>query len=146
MAEKHTLLWDLVDQGDARERAIERAGMDSVRRKKIKKLRATSQWMTVMRVARQISQPFMLNDLSVACFKQDPINFGLKGYPQYPDNHRIHYILYGDKGLIAAGLLKRVSEGLFEVADNAEEILRNLVTGGTQHKRDGDDPESASRK
>ncbi len=146
MAETHPLLWDLVDQGEGRERAIERAEMDGVRRKKIKKLRATSQWLTVMRVARQIKQPFMLNDLSVACFKEDPVNFGLKGYPQYPDNHRIHYILYGEKGLIAAGLLKRVAEGLFEVGDNADEMLSNLTAGSMQDKRDGDVEESEVKR
>jgi hypothetical protein len=146
MAEKHPLLWDLVDQGENRERAVERAEMENVRRKKIKKLRATSQWLTVMRVARQIKQPFMLNDLSVACFNQDSVNFGLKGYPQYPDNHRIHYILYGEKGLIAAGLLKRVSQGLFEVGDEADEILSNLAAGSMQDKRDGNVEKSEARR
>src|SRR2546421_8278701 len=139
MAEKHVLLWDLVQQGEERARALERAEMDGVRRRTIKKLRATSQWMTVMRVARQIKQPFTLNDLSVACFREDVKNFGLKGYPQYPDNHRIHYILYGEKGLIAAGLLRRVAQGTFEVAHDAEEIMSNLTQGGVEAKADRDD-------
>jgi hypothetical protein len=136
MADEQALLWDLAGRGAKRARAAERAEMDSVRRKTIKKLRATSQWVTVMRVARQIHQPFTLNDLSVACFKEDPANFGLKGYPHYPDNHRIHYILYGEKGLIAAGLLTRVAQGTFTVAADAEELMNKLRQGSITETED----------
>ena len=136
MADKSVSLWDLAEQSESRQRAAERAQMDDIRRKTIKKLRATSQWMTVLHVARRIPQPFTLNDLSVASFREDPKNFGMKGYPQYPDNHRIHYILYGEKGLIAAGLLRRISQGLFEVAPDVDEILSKLTKGAL-----GDEPQ-----
>ncbi len=43
----------------------------------------------------------------------------MKGYP-YPDNHKVHYILYGDRGLIAKGLILRVSTGLFRLPDNLD--------------------------
>lgn len=126
MADNSPLLWDLADRADD-VKARQRTDKDRARRQKIKKLRATSQWMTVMRVARHIRQPFTLNDLSVACHRADAENFGMKGYPQFPDNHRIHYILYGEKGLVAAGLLERIDEGLFQVAFDADAILEKLT-------------------
>ena len=97
--------------------------------RKYEAILATGKAAVVLAVARTLPQPFRLNDLSVACFTEDPKNFGLKGYPHYPDNHRIHYILYGEKGLIAAGLLTRVAQGTFTVADNAEERLNQLAQG-----------------
>ena len=47
----------------------------------------------------------------------------MKGYP-YPDNHKVHYILYGSRGLIARGIIRRVREGVFSVADGIDlEVL-----------------------
>jgi hypothetical protein len=43
----------------------------------------------------------------------------MKGYP-YPDNHKIHFILYGQRGLIAKGLIRRVQEGLFRVPEDVD--------------------------
>src|SRR3954452_7219552 len=85
---------------------------DRTRRQAIRKLRASGHWLTLLRVARNIPQPFTLNDISVAVWKACPDFFGMKGYP-YPDNHKVHYILYGDRGLIAKGMIQRVSQGLF---------------------------------
>jgi hypothetical protein len=70
-------------------------------------------------VARTIPQPFTLNDISVAVWKAHPEAFGMNGYP-YPDNHKVHYILYGAKGLIAKGILQRVQQGLFRVAEGVD--------------------------
>ena len=49
----------------------------------------------------------------------------MKGYP-YPDNHKVHYILYGDRGLIAKGLIRRVQQGLFCVPEglDPEQLLK----------------------
>src|SRR5262249_6623658 len=63
-----------------------------------------------------IPQPFTLNDISVAVWRANPEVFGMRAYP-YPDNHKVHYILYGSRGLIAKGIIKRVREGLFRVPD-----------------------------
>ena len=48
----------------------------------------------------------------------------MRGYP-YPDNHKVHYILYGTRGLIAKGIVTRVRKGIFRVSDDpkAEEML-----------------------
>jgi hypothetical protein len=81
--------------------------------------RGSGIWRTLLRVALTIRQPFTLNDVSVAVWKACPDTFGMKGYP-YPDNHKVHYILYGSRGLIARGLIERVSEGLFQVEDSPE--------------------------
>lgn len=107
-------LWDSLDEGVSKQAAIEQAARDETRRQEIKKLRASGHWLTLLRVARSITQPFTLNDVSVAVWRACPEFFGMKGYP-YPDNHKVHYILYGDRGLIAKGLIRRVSQGLFEV-------------------------------
>jgi hypothetical protein len=96
-----------------------RQDRDRTRRGAIKRLRASGHWVTLMQAARTIPQPFTLNDISVAVWKACPEFFGMKGYP-YPDNHKVHYILYGDRGLIAKGMILRVGEGLFRVPDNLE--------------------------
>ncbi len=84
-------------------------------RRKYRQLLATGKAAVVLAVARTIDQPFQLNDLSVACWRHDPAFFAMKGYPQHPDNHKIHSFLYGRRGLIARRLIDRVSEGLFRV-------------------------------
>src|SRR5262245_28558709 len=106
-------LWDSVQP------TKEQEDRDQSRRQSIKRLRASGHWLTLLRVARTIPQPFSLNDISVAVWKACPEFFGMKGYP-YPDNHKVHYILYGDRGLIAKGLIQRVSQGVFRLAENLE--------------------------
>jgi hypothetical protein len=108
-------LWDYQERSGDRERAEK----DAVRKRTIKRLRAGGHWLTLLRVARTIPQPFTLNDISVAVWKADPAFFGMKGYP-YPDNHKVHYILYGDRGLIAKGLIQRVEQGLFRVPEGVD--------------------------
>jgi hypothetical protein len=105
-------LWDFAHDADRDDR-------DSTRRARIKRLRASGHWLTLLRVARTIAQPFTLNDISVAVWRACPEFFGMKGYP-YPDNHKVHYILYGDRGLIAKGMILRVQQGLFRVPDELD--------------------------
>jgi len=107
-------LWDYVEAGAAKEEALEQADKERARRQTFKRLRASGHWLTLLRVARTIPQPFTLNDISVAVWRECPDFFGMKGYP-YPDNHKVHYILYGDRGLIAKGLIQRIQQGLFRV-------------------------------
>jgi hypothetical protein len=85
------------------------------KRRKYNSLLATGKAAVVLAVAQTVKQPFMLNDLSVACWRHDPDFFGMKGYPQFPDNHKIHSFLYGKRGLIARRLIDRIDEGLFQV-------------------------------
>ena len=115
----------------------ERADKDTTRRRVYKKLMSGGQWQILLRTARQIPQPFTLNDLSVACHRADRENFGMKGYPHYPDNHRIHWILYGRRGLIERGLILRVKQGLFQLPE--EGVLAALVRAAEQ----GEDPAGA---
>jgi hypothetical protein len=118
-------LWDYVEAGKDKEEVQHQAEKDEVRRSTIKRLRASGHWLTLLRVARTIPQPFTLNDISVAVWKACPEFFGMRGY-HYPDNHKVHYILYGDRGLIAKGLIRRVQQGLFQVPEDSvvEEITR----------------------
>jgi hypothetical protein len=116
-------LWDFADEAG-------RDNRDKVRRTTIKRLRASGHWLTLLRVARTIPQPFTLNDISVAVWKACPEFFGMKGYP-YPDNHKVHYILYGDRGLIAKGMILRVAQGLFRVPDELDlEALQSEADQG----------------
>ena len=118
-------LWDQVEEeseSDSQEierQEAERADRQRVRRQTIKKLRASGHWLTLLRVARSIPQPFTLNDISVAVWKVCPEFFGMRGYP-YPDNHKVHYILYGTRGLIAKGIIQRVRQGLFRIPDELD--------------------------
>lgn len=114
MSEQPTL-WDHLEAPTAaRQPPPKRGDADETRRAAIKRLRSSGHWLTLLRVARTIRQPFTLNDISVAVWNACPEFFGMKGYP-YPDNHKVHYILYGDRGLIARGMIERVSQGLFRV-------------------------------
>jgi hypothetical protein len=118
MSEPQTL-WDYVEAGGNREEFGEQADKDAARKQAIKRLRASGHWLTLLRAARTIPQPFTLNDISVAVWRACPEFFGMKGYP-YPDNHKVHYILYGDRGLIAKGLILRVSQGLFRLPEGLD--------------------------
>jgi hypothetical protein len=74
-------------------------------------------------------------------WKVCPEFFGMKGY-SYPDNHRVHYILYGNRGLIAKGILQRVRQGLFQVPDlpDLEALLpSNLETENEELPADSPD-------
>jgi hypothetical protein len=112
-------LWDYLEAGKSKRQFLEQEDKERVRVSTIKKLRGSGHWLTLLRVARTIPQPFTLNDISVAVWKACPDFFGMKGYP-YPDNHKVHYILYGDRGLIAKGLILRVNQGLFRVPDDLD--------------------------
>jgi hypothetical protein len=112
-------LWDYADDAQSATESAELADKDRSRRQTFKRLRASGHWLTLLRVARSIPQPFTLNDISVAVWQACPEFFGMKGYP-YPDNHKVHYILYGTRGLIAKGIVLRVRQGLFRLPENAD--------------------------
>ncbi len=119
-------LWDFLDQAQTSKALDERDEMDRTRRKTIKRLRTSGHWKTLLQVAHTIPQPFTLNDISVAVWRACPEFFGMKGYP-YPDNHKVHFILYGNRGLIAKGLIQRVRQGLFRVPTDLD--LEQLFHG-----------------
>jgi hypothetical protein len=112
-------LWEYLEEGRSKEEYLAQADKQQARRQTIQRLRAGGHWLTLLRVARTIPQPFTLNDISVAVWRADPEFFGMKGYP-YPDNHKVHYILYGTRGLIAKGLVKRVRQGVFRIPDGVD--------------------------
>ena len=122
---EHKDLWDYAEAADHPAALKDREERERTRQATIKKLRASGHWLTLLRVARTIPQPFTLNDISVAVWRACPDFFGMKGYP-YPDNHQVHYILYGDRGLIAKGMIRRVQQGLFCVPEglDPEQLLK----------------------
>ena len=129
MTEQRTL-WDHVEAGRSKEESLAQVDKERSRRSTFKRLRASGQWLTLLQVARTIPQPFTLNDISVAVWKACPDFFGMKGY-SYPDNHKVHYILYGDRGLIAKGLVQRVRQGLFRLPEDVDldAILKSQPSG-----------------
>ena len=130
MTQQRTL-WDHVEENPrAAAELREREDKQRARKQALKKLRASGHWLTLLRAARTIPQPFTLNDISVAVWRACPEFFGMKGYP-YPDNHKVHYILYGEKGLIARGLLERVRQGLFRIPDEMDwgQLVQEGETG-----------------
>jgi hypothetical protein len=118
MAEQRGL-WDYIEEGLSKQEAFERQEREQARQQAVRRLRASGHWLTLLRVARSIPQPFTLNDISVAVWRACPEFFGMRGY-SYPDNHKVHYILYGTRGLIARGLIQRVRQGLFRVPEAAD--------------------------
>ena len=128
-------LWDYVEAGQPREDWPAHADREQARREVFRRLRAGGHWLILLRVARTIPQPFTLNDISVAVWKHCPQFFTMKGYP-YPDNHKVHSILYGDRGLIAKGLLLRVSRGLFRVPDglDPDQVLASAEEAGADRE------------
>lgn len=131
-------LWDFAEPVQP-ESERPQAEMEGVRRQTIKRLRANGRWLTLLQVARTIGQPFTLNDISVAVWRSCPEFFGMKGYP-YPDNHKVHYILYGDRGLIARGLIQRVRQGLFRVPEELDlEALARANPEGEEGTPPADD-------
>jgi hypothetical protein len=112
-------LWEYREEEPTVEEEKDRADRDKTRRRTIKKLRASGNWLLLLRVAHTIPQPFTLNDISIALWRTHPNIFGMKGHP-YPDNHKVHYILYGTRGLIAQGLIRRVRQGLFCLPEGAD--------------------------
>jgi hypothetical protein len=121
-------LWDYAEADRDPDEVPERADRERSRRQQFKRLRSTSHWQTLLSVARTIPQPFTLNDISVAVWRARPEFFAMKGYP-YPDNHKVHTILYGDRGLIAKGLLQRVEQGLFRVPEGPLADAEGLAPG-----------------
>jgi len=126
-------LWDYAEDKRGRrqpkaqqDEQAQRDDRERSRRQTFRRLRASGHWLILLRVARSMPQPFTLNDLSVAVWKACPEFFGMKGHP-YPDNHRVHYILYGNRGLIAKGIIQRVRQGLFRIPElsELEELLRS---------------------
>jgi hypothetical protein len=112
-------LWDYAAESGPDPAGADREDRDRSRRRTFQRLRASGQWLTLLRVARTLPQPFTLNDVSVALWRAHPEAFGMRGYP-YPDNHKVHYILYGSRGLIAKGLVRRVRQGLFRLPEEVD--------------------------
>src|SRR5207245_3747371 len=123
---------DRVEAGESKESLQENLDKADVRQQAFKRLRSSGHWRILLRVAGTIRQPFTLNDISVAVWKACPEFFGMKGY-SYPDNHKVHFILYGQRGLIAKGLIRRIQQGLFRVPED----LDVDALAGSDEKRTG---------
>jgi hypothetical protein len=112
-------LWEYYEDRQQQKQQAEQEDRECSRRRTFKKLRAGGHWLILLRVARSLGGPFTLNDISVAVWRACPEFFGMRGYP-FPDNHKVHAILYGKRGLIAKGIIHRIRQGLFQVPEGIE--------------------------
>ena len=71
MSEQRTL-WECVEEGRSKEEYRDQADKERSRRRTYKRLQTGGHWLTLLRVARGIPQPFTLNDISVAVWKACP--------------------------------------------------------------------------
>ncbi len=134
MNHEQGILWDFA-QPETTAQYLDELDREETRRRVYNKLKANSHWLLLLRVARSIPQPFTLNDISVACHRAYPEAFGMKGYPHYPDNHKVHYILYGRRGLISHGLILRLRQGMFQLPDRS--LDRHTGPAQNEHAPDG---------
>jgi hypothetical protein len=69
----------------------------------------------LLSVAAKLPQPFTVNDLAVAAFKQSPTLFALRGFPKYLDNNKVLSVLSGQGGMLKKGLLEKVRPGVYKL-------------------------------
>ena len=62
----------------------------------------------LLEVARALPQPFTIEELVVAAWRAYPHVFGLRGWAgQYPSDNTVKTYLYGRRGLISRGFLRK---------------------------------------
>ena len=79
----------------------------------------------LLRVARNIPEPFSLNQLVVTAWEAHPDIFGMPDYP-YPDKHKVHELVYGKGGMISSRSLRKTATGLLCVSDIPENDANSL--------------------
>jgi len=70
----------------------------------------------IYRVAKVLPQPFTMAQLVLACWQSNPKKFGLDGFPEHPDTHKVFPSLCGQRGLVARGLLVKLAPKLYKVS------------------------------
>lgn len=82
------------------------------------KIYATSAIATLLKVAKSLSSPFTLTQLVIAAWQHTPSSFGLpEDEERYPSDNRVRVLLFGRRGLISRGLLRKVENGMYEVTE-----------------------------
>lgn len=65
-------------------------------------------------VARALSQPFSIEELTLAAWRTHPGTFGMRT-AVHPDTNRVVSVVVGQRGLVARGLLERVGPHRYRV-------------------------------
>lgn len=90
----------------------------------VRPVRAANAWGSLLRTAAGLTGPFTLSGLVVAAWRADPARFGLRQYErEYPDANAVRVALFGAKGLIRRGYLRRVSENVYDVTPAGREAV-----------------------
>lgn len=63
---------------------------------------------------------FTINELVVACWKNEPARFCLTGFPEYPDSNKVIVCVSGARGLVAKGVLTRVAPGVYSCSEKTK--------------------------
>lgn len=66
-------------------------------------------------VAKDLPQPFSVEQLTVACFQAAPRRFCLEGFPELPNNNTVVALLSGRNGPVKTGYFVRTSPGHYAV-------------------------------
>lgn len=69
-------------------------------------------------------------DLTVACHRQFPERFTMRGYPQYPDHKLVSSVIMGNKPQtpLVLGYMKRVAPSTYRVTDLGRAELARLTS------------------
>ena len=67
-------------------------------------------YCVLLQAAQSLHQPFSLSALVVAAFRLDPKRFSLPGFPHYPSDNAVKVRLYGRRGLLSRGNIKKVGD------------------------------------
>jgi len=96
--------------------------MDEARREKYEELLGSGMVKVILAVARTLPGNFTLEDLAWVCahHPQHGDYFRTSKY-KFPDNHKLHSFLYGERGLVRRGFIKRVEKGIFRMPTVEEE-------------------------
>jgi hypothetical protein len=74
--------------------------------------------------------PFTAEALTVACWKDSPRTFGLKGFVElYPDSNKILACLMGERGLARRGWVVKKGPKLYELSRQGRDEARRVQTG-----------------
>lgn len=87
----------------------------ALRAQPLKRARADGgNMLVILQAARSLTELFHLEDLAVAAWRIDPERFGLRRW-DYPDMNRVKVCVYGEKGLIARGILENAGPNMLRL-------------------------------
>jgi hypothetical protein len=86
--------------------------------------------LAASRLEDQGQSPFTAEALTVACWKESPRTFGLKGYDdQFPDSNKVLTCIMGERGLARRGWLVKLGQKLYSLSRQGKEEAKRVMAG-----------------